>query len=222
MSRFFVPSPPHPLSQRSGGPASKRPVEAAAPAAGMDALRSHSRGCAPTPAWKTLCVFHSRLDAVLRSPVRGPASTSSHRPLPQGYFLDGSTISSKVTFLDGLTGGPVSGRCSTALGGRRQRDVGSKPKVLWGGDVELPVLLMGCRFWSMDCRIPSCGAGAADRGVCGGTARAARTGRCALRSCRSESGRRCFGRRGHANRTDSLSSACPIFPLTGFSEHVRS
>ena len=56
------PSPPHPLSQRRGGTASKRPVEAAAPDAGMDApskssplsARPHPLGkrCAfPTGAW---------------------------------------------------------------------------------------------------------------------------------------------------------------------------
>ena len=96
---FFIPSPPHPLSPNGAGvAASKWPVEAAAPAAGMDApSKSICGGYAPTPAWKTLRVFHSRLDAV-------PASTSSHRPLSQGYILDGSTILPKVTFLNGLTG----------------------------------------------------------------------------------------------------------------------
>ena len=75
------------------------------------ACRGHGRafevirgGCAPTPAWKTLRVSHSRLDAVLRSPVRGPRPQAPTGPLSPGYFLDGSTIAPKVTFLDGLTG----------------------------------------------------------------------------------------------------------------------
>ena len=48
----------------------------------MDApSKSLTQECAPTPAWKTLPVFHSRLDAVLRGPVRGTRAHISHRPL---------------------------------------------------------------------------------------------------------------------------------------------
>ena len=101
---FLRPLSPTPPLQRNGGAASKRPMEAAAPAAGMDALRSHSRGCAPTPAWKTLRVFHSRLDAVFEVQSGARVHKLPQAP-PQGYFLDGSTIPSKVTFLDGLRGG---------------------------------------------------------------------------------------------------------------------
>lgn len=68
----------------------------------MDApSKSLMRECAPTPAWKTLRVSHRGLDAVLRSPAGGPASTSSHRPHPSGYIFRDSTKESKVTFLDG-------------------------------------------------------------------------------------------------------------------------
>ena len=97
------PSPPHPLSQRRGGTASKWPVEADAPAAGMDAPSKSLAGeCAPTPAWKTLRVFHSRLDAGFEVQT-GARAHSSHRPFSQGYISNGATIAPPVTFLDGLT-----------------------------------------------------------------------------------------------------------------------
>jgi hypothetical protein len=107
VSRFsstLSPAPPLPTARGSS-------FEAAC--GSCRACRGHGRafevthvGTAPTPAWKTLRVFHSRLDAVLRSPVRRPASTSSHRPHRQSYFLNGATIAPKVTFLNGLTGNP--------------------------------------------------------------------------------------------------------------------
>ena len=101
-ARCLPPSPPHPLSRV--GSASKWPVEAAAPAAGMDAPSKPLTGeCAPTPAWKTLRVFPSRLDAATKYSLESRA----HK-LPQasslGYIFHGATNEPKVTFLDGLTG----------------------------------------------------------------------------------------------------------------------
>jgi hypothetical protein len=52
-SRSHAPSPPHPLSQRHGGTASKWPVEAAAPDAGMDAPSKYPwEGARPHPLGK--------------------------------------------------------------------------------------------------------------------------------------------------------------------------
>jgi len=74
----------------------------------------HVRDSAPTPAWKTLRVFHSRLDAgSFEVQSGGPAPTPPTGP-PQSYFLNGATIPPKVTFLDGLTGGLDSGPAGPA------------------------------------------------------------------------------------------------------------
>jgi hypothetical protein len=105
VSRFFTPSPPRPLSQRHGGQASKRPVEAAAPAAGMDAPSKSIGGERAHTRLENAPRFPQSLGRVLRSSVPGPRPHLPQAP-PQGYFLNGATIPSKVTFLNGLTGLP--------------------------------------------------------------------------------------------------------------------
>jgi hypothetical protein len=114
VSRFFTPSPPRPLSQRHGGQASKRPVEAAAPAAGMDAPSKSIGGERAHTRLENAPRFPQSLGRVLRSSVPGPRPHLPQAP-PQGYFLNGATIPSKVTFLNGLTG-PAPSTASTASG----------------------------------------------------------------------------------------------------------
>jgi hypothetical protein len=105
VSRFLVPLSPAPPSPNGARvELRRRPVEAAAPAAGMDApSKSFTAAARPHPLGK-----RDAFSTVAWTRPSKPSAGARVHKLPQaplqGYFLDGSTISPRVTFLDGLTG----------------------------------------------------------------------------------------------------------------------
>jgi len=143
---------------------------------------------------------------LLRSrPLRGspPSSHRCHRGRSRGSALRPS-----------MRTAPRARACSP-LPARRNRCERAGPRAargrVAGSSHELPVLVDGLPDFLMGCGCSRSG-GLRRIGPAVGTGGWGPSSRHAD----AASGRRCIGPRGHANRTDALSSALCIFPLTAF------
>src|SRR5258708_22369740 len=102
-------------------------MHADVPVAGVDAFEDSPRRNRPHQLGKR-CAFPTRgLNALLRSPSGGPASTARTGP-SSGYILNGSTIDPSVTFLDGLTGASPPSRQALASPSLRNTDRTAPPE----------------------------------------------------------------------------------------------